>query len=871
MADEIINLILKATDQGAGSELASTLESFENIYAAAAKIVETVLQIVEKIKKTQEEVRNMRLEFDAAALSVAKHASAVELSNQQMEDQIAKLEGRPAQNRLSISLLEAANSAIDLANSLEQALQKEEQLLRDKSIGIWESLVTGQTQTNDLYEKLKPGQQKLDELLLQAGIAEAQFTATHNDLQKQRTLAQQNADAVQLASIRKSYADQIAAASAGVEGILNAEQKKLNDAPLDRLLTHMHEQVAEMQKQGRTPDDINAAVETLLPKWIDLAMKSTEADTSRQQAIDRVRLSILSMNNAEVASQINLRDHIRLAKGENKKEAEDRANATETQVKQLEVQAAAMGTVAGAQRQNTAATLADVAAAEAQKTITEINNEATLKKVPLLSEEQKKRIEVATALKTYSSAVQQASTEAARAATQSREQTESVNELASAYAKGGDAIQQAQEHAQLRPYQEKVRQLTEALEQFKSAHPEATAQIEIMARALAEAGKELNSLIAAFHEYDAARQSEKTKEMVVDLQRQATNTQGYVTAILRGTEALRQYNIQQQISAYLLNPATDHRVEAVNQYRQALEGLSQAEQLRAAAEKVHSVDRRGDLEQEIASLKKLQAAALQSGQSTLAIDGLIHQDRLQQERDLSNLLLQTGKIKDGLHAFLLDYKQQAEINGKKIHDALMNTLNGMTSTMSKFIVEGKADWKQFAASAIEQFVEMGLQWAIQQTVMAAINKLTSKQSQDDDEEAMAVKSASNVAEAISDAAVAAAGAFAYYSAFAPEIAGELAAAQFEEGMLWAGVAAFEQGGIVPATGLALVHQGERILPASMSGRGDFGPGGGGVTVVVNHSVNAVDADSFQKVIRRHGNLIGNEVARVLKKKGIASR
>jgi lambda family phage tail tape measure protein len=191
--------------------------------------------------------------------------------------------------------------------------------------------------------------------------------------------------------------------------------------------------------------------------------------------------------------------------------------------------------------------------------------------------------------------------------------------------------------------------------------------------------------------------------------------------------------------------------------------------------------------------------------------------------------------------------------------------------MSKFIVEGKADWKQFATSAIEQFVEMGLQWAIQQAFMAALNKLTAQQSQDDDEEALAVKSSSNVAEAISDAAVAAAGAFAYYSAFAPELAGEFAAAQFAEGMTWAGIAGFARGGLVPATGLALVHQGERILPASMSGKGFDDVPGGGLTVVVNHSVNAIDADSFQKVIRRHGNLIGNEVARVLKKRGMSSR
>jgi hypothetical protein len=43
-------------------------------------------------------------------------------------------------------------------------------------------------------------------------------------------------------------------------------------------------------------------------------------------------------------------------------------------------------------------------------------------------------------------------------------------------------------------------------------------------------------------------------------------------------------------------------------------------------------------------------------------------------------------------------------------------------------------------------------------------------------------------------------------------------------------------------------------------------GGGGTTVIVNHSVNAVDAASFQQHIRRHSNMIANEVTRALKRK-----
>lgn len=72
---------------------------------------------------------------------------------------------------------------------------------------------------------------------------------------------------------------------------------------------------------------------------------------------------------------------------------------------------------------------------------------------------------------------------------------------------------------------------------------------------------------------------------------------------------------------------------------------------------------------------------------------------------------------------------------------------------------------------------------------------------------------------------------------------------------------------VPMDGLAYLHKGEQVIPASQQGPGYSG-GNAGITVVVNHSVSAVDAQSFQAHIKRHGNMIGNEVARALKRKGL---
>jgi hypothetical protein len=78
---------------------------------------------------------------------------------------------------------------------------------------------------------------------------------------------------------------------------------------------------------------------------------------------------------------------------------------------------------------------------------------------------------------------------------------------------------------------------------------------------------------------------------------------------------------------------------------------------------------------------------------------------------------------------------------------------------------------------------------------------------------------------------------------------------------------------VPNNQLTMLHPQEMVLPAGIANQmrgviGGGGSGGSGVTVVVNHSVSAVDAASFQGHIRRHGNMIANEVTRALKRKGV---
>jgi hypothetical protein len=70
-----------------------------------------------------------------------------------------------------------------------------------------------------------------------------------------------------------------------------------------------------------------------------------------------------------------------------------------------------------------------------------------------------------------------------------------------------------------------------------------------------------------------------------------------------------------------------------------------------------------------------------------------------------------------------------------------------------------------------------------------------------------------VATVTGDAAVAAAGALAYYSAIAPPVAPAMAAAAFAETMAYAPLAASDIGGIIPGSGAVpmIGYGGERVL------------------------------------------------------------
>lgn len=208
---------------------------------------------------------------------------------------------------------------------------------------------------------------------------------------------------------------------------------------------------------------------------------------------------------------------------------------------------------------------------------------------------------------------------------------------------------------------------------------------------------------------------------------------------------------------------------------------------------------------------------------------------------------------------------------QKLWDQTFKGISGAFNTFISGIISGHQTlsqaWTKLVDGMVAKFIE-GLEKQLMSFIQHKLMELTIHTSTE-----QAKDEASKAAHAKEDERTAySAAKGAWESVVHTPIVGPILA-PIAAATTFAAVSAFgsAEGGqyIVPSEQLTMLHRNEMVLPAGVAERmrGVIeGGGGGGTTVVVNHSVSAVDAESFQSHIRRHANLIGNEVARVLKKK-----
>ena len=213
------------------------------------------------------------------------------------------------------------------------------------------------------------------------------------------------------------------------------------------------------------------------------------------------------------------------------------------------------------------------------------------------------------------------------------------------------------------------------------------------------------------------------------------------------------------------------------------------------------------------------------------------------------------------------YKQWAQ----QVSSTMFSGINSWIAHQKTFGQAMKQEWNSLAMDTIQAIERIGEKWIMEHVLMAAASKLFDIDSGQDSQAAKA--SAVNTAMASSDAAVAAAATLAYYSVFAPEIAPEMATAQYEEGLMFAAAATYDLGGVVPKTQVALVHGGERVLTPrqnnfferlSSQSITDNRSTGGDTHVHLHQENQGLDGPSMSRVMRRNSKQMVKEFARAVR-------
>jgi hypothetical protein len=235
------------------------------------------------------------------------------------------------------------------------------------------------------------------------------------------------------------------------------------------------------------------------------------------------------------------------------------------------------------------------------------------------------------------------------------------------------------------------------------------------------------------------------------------------------------------------------------------------------------------------------------------------------------LLKLSGFARAGFAQFVIETKSV----GQAIQENITKSLDGVTKSLARSAVEGKhlgAAMKQVGQEIAESMIESGLRilasWILTHIGMSAITKTTAATD-------AATQIAANKAVGLSAAGLAGAQGVASFAAAPWPI--DMGAPAFGASMAASAATfnAFEQGGIVPQTGLAMVHQNEMVLPRPIAEKvqamADPETSGArrGASVTNNFRIDTKDANSFrlsqhqidaraaqasQKALRRNGGL-----------------
>jgi lambda family phage tail tape measure protein len=249
------------------------------------------------------------------------------------------------------------------------------------------------------------------------------------------------------------------------------------------------------------------------------------------------------------------------------------------------------------------------------------------------------------------------------------------------------------------------------------------------------------------------------------------------------------------------------------------------------------------LDKEMRALEQAREFVIRTGGDTAAIDAKLHQDALQRQKDLDAQMMASGKLAEMWRSTLDEMAQDGQQWQAQTLGVFRHTVDQMNTDLASFIVTGQANWRQLAASAIEEIIKIGLQWVESKLLMLALGKVA------------------GVGEITTQAAIAGAGGTASMAAapFPLDLgAPAFGAAMMGTALSYLGMLSAAGGAVLPSREMLVhTHPNEMILPQHISNfivNAASSASGGGSTMggpYFNSNISVLDAAGLDRVLEQH--------------------
>lgn len=387
----------------------------------------------------------------------------------------------------------------------------------------------------------------------------------------------------------------------------------------------------------------------------------------------------------------------------------DKSNLIADRIAKLQAETDAEGKLANAISTTTANTIVATAAAEAQKTIDDLNVEGKKKGLQVTDQQADSIRKLTLLMASYKEGLN-VNKELEAFVQKTGEQVTAINAEAAAYAHGAAAVEQAQEAAKVAPFAKQVSDLSQVIGALQKMGATSSALAPLLT-AYDAAKSKLDAVTAAVHSEALATASLDFSKVTDGLNQQISKLGQYSAAVLGGAASLREFNIAQQVAAFQhANPLLD--TTQIAAYRQQLEQVSEQEQKNAAADSVAAQLSFKNLQDKIEQLQLLRATLKVGSDEQIAADAVLRKDQLDYIKGQSDLLLSTNSVTNGFKAFFEDFANDGKTAAQDVADVMNKSFSGIEDNLAKFITGQKTSWRKMVTDIGQEVAKLGIHTAL---------------------------------------------------------------------------------------------------------------------------------------------------------------